>query len=111
MWRAWRSSYRCSRVQLFLLPLEHHVVHLVFLKLLLAAVQQQLAEVDGADRQVFGGLVGDGHFELDRRRETGDQQTQVKDDYYSQSRKASLPHTSRKICRWKNSVLLSTDRL
>lgn len=65
--RGRRSSYRCSRVQLFLLPLEHHVVHLVLLKLLLAAVQQQLAEVDSAhgDRQVFGGLVSNGHFELD----------------------------------------------
>lgn len=65
--RRGESSYRCSRVQLFLLPLEHHVVYLVLLKLLLAAVQQELPEVDGAHRQVFGGLVADGHFELDGR--------------------------------------------
>lgn len=73
VWRALRRSYRCSRVQLFLLPLKHHVVHLVFLELLLAAVQQQLPEVDGADgdRQVFGGLVSDGHFELDGRGRKG----------------------------------------
>lgn len=54
-----QNTYRCSRVQLLLLPLEHHIIHLVFLKLLLAAVQQQFAKV-----HCGVGFVCHGHFEL-----------------------------------------------